>query len=57
MLHKIKKYAILMYSFIAEEIGNVWCLFVHGFIMRKHKMLKAYDPYVCQKCGRLWELL
>lgn len=39
-----------------RPFGDIWCLIVHNFIMNKHKMNKAYEPYECQKCGRKWQL-
>lgn len=41
---------------IKNLLGHVWCFFVHGLIRDKHKMLVAYGPCHCQKCGRVWEL-
>ena len=43
-------------KWIIRQFGNVWCLFVHGFVLDKHKMHKAYGPQECQKCGRWWDL-
>ena len=43
-------------KWIIKQFGNVWCLFVHGFVLDKHKMHKAYGPQECQKCGRWWKL-
>ena len=43
-------------KWIIKQFGNVWCLFVHGFVLDKHKMHKAYGPQECQKCGRWWDL-
>jgi len=35
--------------------GTIWCLFIHGFLLDKHKMFKAYGPYKCLICGRWWK--
>jgi hypothetical protein len=43
-------------KWIIRQFGNVWCLFVHDFVLDKHKMHKAYGPQECQKCGRWWKL-
>jgi hypothetical protein len=43
--------------YILRELGHLWCLFIHGFLLDKHKMRTPYGPYECQKCGRWWELL
>ncbi len=43
-------------KWIIRQFGNVWCLFIHGFVLDKHKMHKAYGPQECQKCGRWWRL-
>lgn len=43
-------------KWISTQFGNVWCLFVHGLILDKHKMHKAYGPEECEKCGRWWSL-
>ena len=43
-------------KWIIRQIGNVRCLFVHDFVLDKHKMHKAYGPQECQICGRWWKL-
>lgn len=42
------------FKWAGRQIDHVWCLFVHGVFMDKHKMHKAYGPYECQVCGRVW---
>jgi hypothetical protein len=41
---------------LIRNLGNVWCLFIHDFILDKHKTYKAYGPEKCEICGRLWKL-
>jgi hypothetical protein len=43
-------------KWIIKQFGNVRCLFLHDFILDKHKMHKAYGPQECQICGRWWKL-
>lgn len=40
---------------IKKKLGDVWCLFVHGFILDKHKLYNLNDPMKCDVCGRRWE--
>jgi len=47
---------LTLVKWVGRQFGNVWCLFVHDFILDKHKMHKAYGPEECQKCGRWWSL-
>jgi hypothetical protein len=44
-------------KWVIRQLGNAWCLFVHDFVLDKHKMHKAYGPQECQICGRWWKLL
>ncbi len=44
-------------KWVIRQFGNAWCLFVHDFVLDKHKMRKAYGPQECQICGRWWKLL
>ena len=41
---------------LLKPFGDIWCAVVHDFILDKHKMIKAYGPCICLKCGRWWQL-
>jgi len=43
-------------KWIIRQLGDIWCMFVHGFILDKHEMHIVYGPFECKICGRKWEL-
>lgn len=42
---------------ILRFFGHLKCWIWHDMVKGKHRMEKAYGPYVCQICGRKWSIL
>jgi len=49
------KYLLSPFKWMWRQFGHLWCMFIHGFILDKHKMHKRYGPEECQICGRWWK--